>query len=155
MSEPLTIRKAGLRDAETIAAFNCRMADETEGKRLDPPTVLTGVKAVLKDPHKGFYLLAETKGASARVVAQLLVTYEWSDWRNKNFWWIQSVYVDPCHRGQRAFSSLLRHLRDMARFEKHVAGMRLYVDRGNANARQIYEYLGFAPSAYLLYESEF
>ncbi|UCH97761.1 MAG: GNAT family N-acetyltransferase, partial [Candidatus Aminicenantes bacterium] len=120
----ITIRKGELKDAETIAKFNVLMAKETESKELDFENVFRGVKAVIKDPHKGFYLVAVMKG---EIVGQLMVTPEWSDWRNKNFLWIQSVYVPEAYRKQGIFSALYHHLKDIAHYKKKVAGLRLYV----------------------------
>ncbi|MCP5048382.1 MAG: GNAT family N-acetyltransferase [bacterium] len=149
MNLKIKIRKAELRDTQTIADYNCFMAKETEKKELDPDTVTRGVKAVIKDPHKGFYLVAETKG---EIAGQLLVTTEWSDWRNKSFWWIASVYVPEDYRKQGIFSSLYRHLEEMARYEKSVAGLRLYVEQYNETAQQTYQQLGMHNSGYKLYE---
>lgn len=138
-----------MRDAETIANHNVAMAMESERKELDFFTVLKGTKAVVKDPHKGFYLVAETGG---RLVGQLMVTLEWSDWRNGNFYWIQSVYVVPEHRRQGIFSALFHHLKEIARERKNVAGLRLYVEQHNETAKSVYESLGMFDTAYDLYE---
>ena len=151
----LRIRKSELADAARIADWNSRLARETENRALDPGTALAGVKGLMKDKHKGFYLLAETTAASPKPAGQLLVTCEWSDWRNGNFWWIQSVYVDPAFRGQGVFSRLYRHLEELARYRRDVAGLRLYVERHNQNAKNVYESLGMRPTAYDLYEVEF
>ena len=120
--ETVSLRKAEIRDAPAIASFNVKMAAETEGKKLEPDVVLRGVKAVIKDPHKGFYLVAEIRNPECPIVGQLMVTFEWSDWRNRNFWWIQSVYVETEHRGRGIFGQLFRHLEEMARWRKDVAG---------------------------------
>jgi L-amino acid N-acyltransferase YncA len=88
----MEIREAKLEDADALIEFNQAMALETEGKRLDPEKIAAGVKAVFKDDRRGFYLVAEDAG---QIVGGLMVTYEWSDWRNAWFWWIQSVYVVP------------------------------------------------------------
>ena len=152
MSPDGCIRKGELRDARLITAFNVAMAQETEHRQLDPERVLAGVKAILKDPHKGFFLLAER---NSRIVGQLMITFEWSDWRNGNFWWIQSVYVAPDQRGLGIFSDLYRHVGDLARLRKDVAGLRLYVEKNNDRARRIYENLGMSESFYALYELEF
>ncbi len=149
------IRRGEMRDAEAIARRNRAMARETEGRELDESVALQGVKALLKDPRKGFYLLAEGPGEAPAVVAQLMVTFEWSDWRARNFWWVQSVYVDPAWRGRRVFSALFRHLSEMARWHRDVAGLRLYVIRHNERARAVYETLGMVQTAYDLYELEF
>jgi ribosomal protein S18 acetylase RimI-like enzyme len=149
MSSKLTIRKAQYQDAATIARHNILLAKETENKDLDPDTALRGVKAVIKDPHKGFYLVAVMKG---EIVGQLMVTNEWSDWRNLNFLWIQSVYVPKEHREQGIFRSLYRHLEDLARYRKDVAGLRLYVEQYNETAQETYERLGMHNPGYRMFE---
>ena len=149
MKDKLKIRKAELRDARTVAQFNIQIAKETENLDLEPETALRGAKAVIKDPHKGFYLVAETKG---EIVGQLMVTNEWSDWRNKFFLWIQSVFVHKDYRQQGIFSALYRHLVDLARFNKNVAGLRLYVEQTNETAIEVYERLGMQPLSYRMYE---
>jgi GNAT superfamily N-acetyltransferase len=146
----LFVREAVFEDFEGIADFNVRMAEETEGKVLDRSVVREGVKAVLADKLRGFYLLAED-GKSGRVVGQLMVTFEWSDWRNKVFWWIQSVYVDRKYRKRRVFSRLFEAVCGMALSQKNVAGLRLYVEKDNDSAKQVYESLGMKES-YELYE---
>jgi len=151
--ETVSLRKAEIRDVPAIASFNILMAAETEGKELEPGVVLRGVKAVIKDPHKGFYLVAETK--EPRVIGQLMITYEWSDWRNRNFWWIQSVYVETEYRGRGVFIQLFRYLEEMARFRKDVAGLRLYVEKHNRRAREIYESLNLVQTYYDMHEMEF
>lgn len=145
----IKIRKGELKDAETISRFNVMMAKETENKELDSETVLRGVKAVTKDPHKGFYLVAETKG---KIIGQLMVTPEWSDWRNKNFLWIQSVYVLEEFRKQGIFAALYHHLKDIARYKKKTAGLRLYVEVKNEVAQKTYEALGMHNPGYDMYE---
>lgn len=145
----MRIRKAELRDVKIIAEFNARMAKETENKTLDPDTALLGAKAIIKDPHKGFYLVAELKG---EIVGQLMVTNEWSDWRNKFFLWIQSVYVREDFRKQGIFAALFHHLKDLARCKKNVAGLRLYVEKSNDIAHQVYEELGMTVPPYTMYE---
>lgn len=148
----LCIRKARLEDLERIVDFNVKMAEETEGKVLDKNVVREGVRAVLNDRAKGFYLLSEytTKG---RVIAgQLMVTFEWSDWRNKDFWWIQSVYVDKGFRNKKVFSSLYGTVAKMALSEGSVGGLRLYVDKDNDSAKQVYQSLGLKKTGYEIYE---
>jgi ribosomal protein S18 acetylase RimI-like enzyme len=144
------IRKAEMHDAETLARNNCLMAKETENKNLDLNTVINGVKAVIKDPHKGFFLVATIKG---EIVGQLLTTYDWSDWRNKHFLWIQSVYVPEPHRKQGIYSSLYHYLKDLATERKDVAGLRLYVEKNNETAQRTYERLGMHDPGYLMYET--
>ncbi len=148
----VNIRKAELRDVAIIAKFNRLMAMETERKELDLDISERGAKAIIKDPHKGFYLVAETHG---EIVGQLMVTFEWSDWRNKFFLWIQSVYVREDHRNQGIFSALYHYLEDMARFRKDTAGLRLYVEKHNEKAQLTYERLGMQKPSYDMYEISF
>lgn len=145
----IKIRKGELRDARTIAGFNIAMAQETEDKPLDPDTALRGTKAIIKDPHKGFYLLAEQKG---EIAGQLMVTLEWSDWRNKYFMWIQSVYIPEKFRKQGIYASLYHHLKEIAIEKKNVAGIRLYVEKNNTSAKKVYERLGMYDPGYDMYE---
>lgn len=144
------IRRATRDDRDTFIEFNRALAEETEGKALSPETLGMGVDAVFDDPEKGFYLVAEVDG---RPAAGLLITTEWSDWRNAYFWWIQSVFVVPEHRKQGIYSRLHRHVEALARAEENVCGIRLYVDRENGPARATYERLGMTPARYDFYES--
>lgn len=148
----MRIRKAKPADARVIADFNRRMAWETEKLRLPPARVLRGVRALLRDPVKGTYFVVETGG---EVVGQLLITYEWSDWRNGNFWWVQSVYVREDHRGRGVFQALFRHVERLARRRKDVCGLRLYMDAHNVRARRAYERLSFKLTNYELFEMDF
>lgn len=145
----MNIRKAELNDCDTIAKFNCAMALETENKKLDYNTVLRGAKAVIKDQHKGFYLIAIQ---GEEIIGQLMVTPEWSDWRNMFFWWIQSVYIPPDHRRKGIYSKLYNHLKDKALTKKHIAGIRLYVEKNNTTAQTTYESLGMHDPGYKMYE---
>ncbi len=146
------IRKADIKDAQIIADFNSAMAKETENKELDPDTILRGCKAILKDPHKGFYLVAEYKG---EIVGQMMSTPEWSDWRNKYFYWIQSVYITPEFRRKGVFSGLYNYLKDFAHRKKNVVGVRLYVEKNNETAKETYEALGMFDPGYDMYEESF
>lgn len=145
----ITIRKAQLNDADTIATFNQRMALETEGVHLPDEKIRPGVRAVLQDPNKGFYLVAEAEGMG--VVGGLLITFEWSDWRNAPMWWFQSVFVVPEARGHKVFSRLYKHVMALAKAEG-VKILRLYVERENHRAQKVYEQLGMTESHYLMYE---
>jgi len=145
----IKIRKGELQDAKAIARFNIMMAKETENKELDFETVFRGVKALIKDPHKGFYLVAESKG---EIVGQLMVTPEWSDLRNMNFLWIQSGYVREDLRKQGIFSALYHHLKDLAHYKKKVAGLRTYVEIKNETAKNVYEALDLHKPGYDMYE---
>ena len=148
----VTIRKAKPSEAGILAAHNRAMAMETEGKHLDPATVVSGCRAVFEDESKGFYLVAESEG---RVVGQLMITTEWSDWRNGDFWWIQSVYVPPERRKQGIFRALFEHLVDLARKSPGVCGLRLYTHETNTNAHATYRLLGMKQTPYLAFEVEF
>ena len=125
------------------------MAQETEGLALDDARTLAGVRAVLADEKRGFYLVAEREGA---VVGQLMITTEWSDWRNAWFWWIQSVYVLPAHRRTGVFRALHDEVLRQVAARDDVCGVRLYVEKDNTRAQQTYQDLGMAQTDYLLFE---
>jgi GNAT superfamily N-acetyltransferase len=148
----IQIRRARPQDAATIARNNRAMARETEDKHLDEDTVQTGVEEALENPHRGFYLLAEKSG---RVVGQTLITFEWSDWRNADFWWLQSVYVDPNERKSGIFKALYRHVLEEAEKDPKVCGLRLYVHRENRRARSVYLSLGLDQAQYEMFEVDF
>lgn len=143
------IRVAENEDAELIAESNRKLALETEGLYLDEKTALAGAKAVLTDEAKGQYFLALVDG---RPVGQLLVTHEWSDWRNGFFWWIQSVYVEADYRRKGLLGALHRHVKELAQQRKDVVGIRLYVDSKNQRAQAAYQRLGMGLRPYLIYE---
>jgi len=145
----VVIRVGEPEDAATIADFNRRMAWETEHKELDAATVARGVARVFEDPKKGFYLVADSAG---EVVAQLMVTFEWSDWRDGWFWWIQSVYVRDDSRRQGLFRRLMTAVIDRATAAGGVVGIRLYVERENAKALATYRGLGMHDAGYLVQE---
>ncbi len=158
---PMKIRKAVLSDAEVIAQFNINLARETEHLQLDPKTVLAGVKALLRDSAKGIYFVAEAgtentgrgrKKTRTQIAGQLCITYEWSDWRNGNFWWIQSVYVRQELRGRGIFAALFEHVQALARREKDVCGLRLYMEQDNERARRAYQKLGMKQTYYRVFE---
>jgi GNAT superfamily N-acetyltransferase len=158
-----TIRAAQLDDAETLAAFNEAMAWETEHKRLDPATIRAGVRAVLSDATKGRYFVAESMTAcgvagdqsAPGVIGQVMHTREWSDWRNGDIWWLQSVYVHPDHRGRGVFRALLQEVLSEAHSTPGIVGVRLYVERENHAARTVYSRLGFANAGYDVLEQMF
>lgn len=125
------------------------MAAETESLALDPELVQTGVVALLKDPAKGLYYVAEVGGL---VAGQVMITYEWSDWRNGNIWWLQSVYVKQEFRRQGVFRALFKHLEALARQREDVCGLRLYMHADNARARRSYERLGMKHTKYEVFE---
>jgi len=146
-----TARPATADDADAIARFNQAMAKETEGKSLDLATLGPGVQQVFDTPSHGRYLVA-TSNDTGQVVGCLLITYEWSDWRNGQVWWVQSVYVHPEHRRRGVFKLLYQAVRDLGKQTGGVCGYRLYVERDNARAQQTYLNLGMSPTAYLIYE---
>jgi GNAT superfamily N-acetyltransferase len=148
----LRIRAAESRDTDVLADFNVAMALETENRQLDPPTVQAGVAGMFAQPQLGFYLVAEL---DQRVVGSLMVTYEWSDWRNKCFWWIQSVYVEPAYRRQGIFTRLFQAVRTQASRRDDVCGLRLYVEQHNRIAQSTYTSLGMDETHYDMYEVEF
>ena len=146
---PLTVRRATPDDAPIIVEFNRRLAEESEGKTLDLNVLRAGVAAVLADPHKGPYFLAEADGVP---VGQMQVTYEFSDWRNGWFWWIQSVHVRPESRRKGVFKALYHHVAETAKRDPEVIGLRLYVERDNERAHQTYLGLGMAWTSYWMME---
>jgi len=148
----LLIRKARFEDWGRIVDFNLQMAKETEGKILDENVVREGVKAVLDNKSRGFYLLAENDEGTKIIVGQLMITFEWSDWRNSNIWWIQSVYVDKKFRNRKVFSQLFNTVAEMALSEKSVGRLRLYVREDNNSAKQVYESLDMTKTPYEIYE---
>ena len=146
------IRPGNISDAPFIADGNIRMALETEQRQLDTKTVTAGVTAALEDASKGIYYIAEADG---KPVGQMFITCEWSDWRNGNFWWIQSVYVVETFRGRGIFRALFEHVNAMARARKDVCGLRLYVEAENAQAKQVYSRLGMYETSYGVFETDF
>jgi GNAT superfamily N-acetyltransferase len=147
----VTVRRAILNDFEKVVQFNAAMALETEGKTLAAATLREGVRTALSDPDRALYFIAEVDGAAA---GQTMVTFEWSDWRNATFWWIQSVYVDPLHRRRGVFRALHQHIRNEARKRPDVCGLRLYVYKDNDRAQKTYAHLGMPVSDYLLCEED-
>ena len=123
--------------------------------QLELERVRAGVAALLSDAGKGTYFLAETGEQPAVIAGQLLITHEWSDWRNGNFWWIQSVYVAKAYRGSGVFRALFEHVHSLAKARKDVCGLRLYMDNHNTAARQTYERLQMKKTAYEVYEMDF
>ena len=147
----MEIRKATLDDVDALVEFNQAMALETEGKALNAEILRAGVSAVFADERKGFYVVCEE---NASVAAGLMVTTEWSDWRNGWFWWIQSVYVRPEHRGKGLYGGMYEFVKDRAAAAGNVCGFRLYVEKENERAQRVYEKLGMEKTYYLMYEEE-
>lgn len=144
-SAQLRVRSALPSDAGTIMEFNLQLAAESEDKALDRVRLSRGVAALLADPAKGRYFVAENDGT---VVGQVMHTSEWSDWRNGTIWWLQSVYVVPELRGRGVFRALFSHVVALAQRDANVVGLRLYVDQRNAAARQVYQRMGLVPAGY-------
>ena len=145
----LSIRPARPEDWPVVVDFNSRLAEESEGKVLDHAHLVPGVQALLADPAKGRYFVAELDG---QIIGQLMHTREWSDWRNGDIWWLQSVYVHPDHRRQGVFRALFEHLKSEAQNNPHVVGLRLYVEQDNTRAHATYANLGFNPGGYFVLE---
>ena len=145
----ITIRRARRSDAGAIANFNQAIAQETENKALVPDVILAGVTALFDNPAHGFYIVAET---DTQVVACLLITTEWSDWRNGLFWWVQSVFVMPDYRRQGIYRSMYQFIKDLANQEPNVCGFRLYVEKDNLRAQETYIAQGMSQSPYHFFE---
>lgn len=149
MPEDILIRRGEICDADAIAAFNIAMARETEGKDLLPEVIAAGVRGLIGNSSLGYYLVAES---GDRIVASLLVTTEWSDWRNGVFWWIQSVYVRPEWRRKGIYSRLYEFVKTAAAADAAVCGFRLYVEKENRAAQKTYHSLGMRETEYRMYE---
>jgi GNAT superfamily N-acetyltransferase len=149
MNNEITIRIANSEDAPALVEFNQAMALETEGKHLDTQILTSGVKAVFRDERKGFYVVAEQEN---KIIGGLMITFEWSDWRNTWFWWIQSVYILPEGRGKKIYSCLYDFVKEKAAESGDVCGIRLYVEHENTHAQKVYEKVGMEASHYLMYE---
>src|SRR5919106_790695 len=145
----IAIRRATAQDAQALIDFNCAMALETERKELLPEVIGAGVRALLANPAAGFYVVAE---ADERAIGALMLTKEWSDWRNGSFWWIQSVYVRPEWRRKGVYNRPYRHIQELAAQDPSVCGFRLYVERENSRAQATYRALGMKETRYLVFE---
>ena len=147
----MQIRKGQQADLSALVQFNQAMANETEGLQLDEQILSKGVKTLLDHPEKGFYLVAEQAG---EILGSLMVTYEWSDWRAKDYYWIQSVYIRPQNRRQGIYGKLYQAVKAIAEQNGGAASFRLYVEQENAKAQQTYQALGMEQSYYLMYEEK-
>ncbi len=150
--DEITVRPGCLEDWPTIAEFNGLLAHETEDKSLERQAVESGVRALLADPHKGRYLVA---CAGERIIGQVMHTREWSDWRNGDIWWLQSVYIHPDYRRRGVFRQLYERLRGEAEADPQVVGLRLYVERENEQAHHTYRGLGMTECGYFVMERMF
>jgi len=148
----IRVRPAYPRDLAVLVEFNRALARETEARELDPERVQRGVAAVFEEPSRGTYFLAMD---GDEPLGGLLITSEWSDWRNGVFWWIQSVYVVPSARRRGIFRRLYEHVLERARATCEVCGVRLYVDRDNEVAQSVYRSLGMLEARYQLFELDF
>jgi GNAT superfamily N-acetyltransferase len=146
----LTIRRATPADEGVLVAFNAALAWETEHKRLRPEVLTPGVRAVFADPARGFYTVA--LDGRGETVGQMMVTFEWSDWRNGWFWWVQSVYVREDARRGGVFRALYKEIERQAAADPGVIGLRLYVERENTRARATYASLGMTETTYGMME---
>jgi GNAT superfamily N-acetyltransferase len=156
INERVLVRPAHIGDLDLLVSFSLAMAQETEGRQLDKARLLRGTQALFDEPTRGFYLVAEATGQpEPTIVGQLMVTFEWSDWRNATFWWIQSVYVRPDWRRQGVYRAMHQHVLREARERKDVCGLRLYVEKDNRGAQTAYRRVGLSPSAYQVFEEDF
>ena len=145
----MNIRKALNKDIDVIARYNYNLAYETENKILDMNILTRGVEAIIKDENKGIYHVCEVDG---KVVGQIMYTYEWSDWRNGTFLWIQSAYVNKEFRGMGVFKALYKFIRDIADNDNNICGIRLYVEKENTIAKKTYKNIGMKECNYYIYE---
>ncbi len=155
--EQIQVRPATMADLETVVAFNAALAKETEQRDLDLSTLRAGVKAIFQDSKKGWYAIAEQTidSGETEVMGQILVTFEWSDWRNANFWWLQSLYVGQKHRQNGVFRRLFEYVQTQAHDnQEDISGFRLYVEQENDQAHQAYAHLGFQETVYRMYEKK-
>ncbi len=143
------IRDAHAQDLSLIVDFQMKMALETESLQLNASTLEQGVRAVFDQPEKGRYFMAETDN---RVCGSMLITYEWSDWRNSTVWWLQSVYVLPQYRRKGVFAAMYGHAKAIVKGDSALSGLRLYVDRNNLPAQKTYQSLGMDGNHYKVYE---
>lgn len=152
----LIIRAANLDDVESIITFSAAMALETENRQLDLARLREGTLSLLNTPSYGFFMVAEIRdGEQRRLIGQLMITYEWSDWRNGVFWWIQSVYVALPWRRQGVFRRMHDVIVGQAKADPRVCGIRLYVEQDNRTAQTVYQRVGLSPSAYAVFEQDF
>lgn len=146
---PIEVRAACPDDWQTIVDFNCRLAWESEHTKLDRTRIEPGVRNLLADERRGGYFLACCDG---RIVGQLMITFEWSDWRNGNIWWLQSVYVDAEFRQRGVFRALYSHVWREVEASPDIAGLRLYVERENVSAQEVYARASMIPAGYIVME---
>ena len=148
----LVIRHATPDDAPAIARFNVALARETERRTLNRRLVALGVRALLNEPHHGFYVVADN---GKKIVGMTMITYEWSDWLNRQWWWLQSVYVDPSLRRSGIFGKIHAYIEELAARADNVCGIRLYAEKDNLPAHRTYRSIGLSPSNYGVFEQLF
>jgi ribosomal protein S18 acetylase RimI-like enzyme len=144
----ITVRAAQRGDIDTLVEFNSAMAMETESKTLPRDMLRAGMTALFDEPRRGFYRIAETDG---EIVGCLMITFEWSDWRNGDWWWLQSVYVKPAFRRHGVFRAMYEHVERAAQDAPDVVGLRLYVEKENHRAQSTYTSLGMTEEHYFMY----
>lgn len=150
-AKSIFIRDARPDDLPLIVDFNLRLAEESEGKKLDRAVLTRGVQRALASPEMCRYFMAEAAG---EVAGQTMITFELTDWRDGVLWWLQSVYVRPELRKLGVFRAIYKHIASLARQTEEVRGLRLYVEERNARAQRVYEQLGMQPGGYVVYEQD-
>jgi GNAT superfamily N-acetyltransferase len=146
----MKIRKSKLGDAEVIAAQNILLAEESENIHLSFETVFRGVTSLLSDKRKGFYVVAEE---NSNIIGQMMITFEWSDWRNTNIWWIQSVYIQKQWRKKGIFTKIFQYIQKQA-LKNQVKILRLYVYEHNIDAQRVYQRIGMEKQSYVIFQQE-
>lgn len=157
-ADHLLVRPATLEDLETLTEFSAAMALETEQRTLDRTRLRLGTQAVIDQPERGQYFVADLRQESQAdtvTVGQLLITYEWSDWRNARFWWIQSVYVHPAWRRQGVYRRMHGAIVEAAKQRHDICGLRLYVERSNTVAQSVYKTMKLVRTPYEMWEVDF
>ncbi len=148
----MKITQPGIEDINSLVDFNIKMAKETENKILNKKIVTKGVSEVLTDTSLGYYVIAKNKNT---ILGSLMITYEWSDWRNGMFWWIQSVYVEKEYRQQGVYKKMYSYIKDKALKDNSCTGIRLYVEQENKIAQSVYKKLEMKETHYKLFEIDF
>ncbi len=151
-SGPVSVRPAAQNEADFLVRCNQSMAMETEGKKLNAERIQNGVQSLLEDSQRGIYFIAEYEGEPA---GTLMITKEWSDWRNAFFYWIQSVYVMPDYRSKKIYAAMHRYIEKLAKESGECCGIRLYVEKNNDHARSVYQHMGMGLCDYDLMEQPF
>ena len=148
----MKITQPSIKDVNNLVDFNIKMAKETENKILNKKIDTKGVSEVLNDTTLGYYVIAKNKNT---ILGSLMITYEWSDWRNGMFWWIQSVYVEKEYRKQGVYKKMYSYIKDKALKDSACTGIRLYVEQENKIAQSVYKKLEMKETHYKLFEIDF